>query len=76
MSKATACLMPRRRDSWLAAITPLTGPDSIVLIGCLRAVAGAMTPPLDCMMDIRPPKPAAARALSSSAMYSLTRGPT
>ena len=56
MSKVMRSERPRRRPISLAAMTPPTGPDSIIATGRVRADSGDIAPPLDCMMKNRPRK--------------------
>jgi len=65
MSKEIMCRQSSCSPKWAAAMTPATGPDSIIVTGIFIAVSADMTPPLDCMTRNVPLKPASPSIFSS-----------
>ena len=65
MSKEMIWRQTSASPSRAAAMTPATGPDSIIVTGIFFAVSADITPPLDCMTRNVPRKPAAPSIFSS-----------
>ena len=65
MSKEMIWRQPSASPRRAAAITPATGPDSIIVTGIFFAVSADITPPLDCMTRKMPRKPAAPSMFSN-----------
>ncbi len=75
MSNVIRFLKPSAAPTRPAAITPPTGPDSIIATGSFFAVAGDITPPFDCMIRNLPSKSSARRRSSILPTYALVSGP-